>query len=299
MKDYVVVMDKNYIGYPLYKSKGCKMIEPYSIFSSNRLFRKIRSLIYKYNKTWTIGLNKQLIGASKTFILYDSVSPVVAKYIRDNNPEARIIIYYINPEKYSYKFSEYDSCKGEVWTFDEGDSKRCNIPWNPLIYFGTKTADENDAKEYDVAFVGADKGRYEQLMEIQSEMNKRGINTRFNITPTSDFPIYDKKKYCKRLGYQENIDFILKSKAILDIMQSEQTGYTMRIPESMVNHIKLITNNLKISGYDFYTPNNIFIIGQDSYDTLPNFINTPWDHSKDEWINNLLFEYWISKFCIS
>lgn len=299
MNDYVIVMEKNYIGYPLYESKGCKMIEPYSTFLNNKIFRKIRSIIYKYNKVWTIGLNKKLIGAANTYILYDSVSPVVAKFIRDNNPNARIIIYYINPEKYSYRYSEYNSCNGEIWTFDEGDAARYKVSWNPLIYFGTRIADENDTKEYDVVFVGADKGRYENLVRIKEEMNKRGISTQFNITPTSDFPIYDKKKYSKRLEYQENIDLILKARAILDIMQSEQTGYTMRIPESMVNHIKLITNNKKIMEYEFYTPNNIFIIGQDSFDRLPDFVNTPWDHSKDEWINNLVFEFWINKFNIS
>lgn len=296
MNEYVIVMDKQYIGYPLYKSKGCIMIEPYAYLSNSKIFRKLRSIIYKYNKEWTIGLNKKLIGISKTYILYDSISPVVANYIRKNNPDARIIVYYINPEKYSYKFKEYEKSDAEIWTFDESDSMKLNNRWNPLIYFGTKTAVENEKKEYDVVFVGADKGRYSQLIDIKKELNDRGISTKFYIMPSSDFPLFNKRKYSKRISYEENINLILESKVLLDIMQVNQTGYTMRIPESMVNHIKLITNNMKISEYDFYTPNNIFIIGKDSYDSLFDFVNTPWDHSKDEYIKDLEFEYWIRKF---
>ena len=45
MSEFVVVMAKEYIGYPLYKSKGCTIIEPYSWLHKNKIQRKILGTI--------------------------------------------------------------------------------------------------------------------------------------------------------------------------------------------------------------------------------------------------------------
>lgn len=295
MTEYVIVMDKKYIGYPLYKSKGCRIVSPYSLFPESRILRKIRSVLYKYNKQWTIGINKKLGTVAQTYILYDSINPVIAAYIRKKNPTARIIVFYINPEKYSYPYEEYQRSKCEIWTFDENDSKMRGVPWNPLHYFGVKKDTEHE-KCIDAYFVGADKGRYAELKQLENKLIELGLKTKFIITPTSDFPIYNKKKYQRRLKYSENIEHILRSKSVIDIMQPGQTGYTMRIPEAMVNHVKLITNNQQISKYGFYHPTNIFILGKDDINNIYEFVMSPWNSDVNNEIRNLEFEYWLRKF---
>jgi 1,5-rhamnosyltransferase len=60
------------------------------------------------------------------------------------------------------------------------------------------------------------------------------------------------------------------------LVETGQTGVTLRIVESIVNGIKLITNNSRIEGYDFYSPDNIFILGKDNLEDLPVFLDKPY-----------------------
>ena len=295
---FVVVMEKEYIGYPLYKSKGCTIIEPYSMLNQNKLERKIKGFLCKMCKNPLIGVNEKLIGASNVFLMYDSISPSIVKYIREKNPNARIIVYYINPVQYSFNPNDYAISQVELWTFDDKDAERYGMKWNPLHYFATEIR-RSSPKEVDIAFVGADKGRYKLLIQLESLFRKHGLKTDFHITANTNTPFYDRKKYRRRLSYRENMEHIFRSKAILDILQKNQYGYTMRIPEAMVNHIKLITNNRNINKYPFYCADNVFILGIDDQRKLSQFINSPWNSAKDEVIKNLEYEFWISKFEIN
>ena len=297
MKKFAIVLPKGYIGQALYLQKGCQVLSPYSLFPKSRPARKARSILFRHLKDWTFGLNPALKSAADVYIIYDSVSPVVAAYIRKHRPDARIIAYYINPVKYSYPVEEYTRSNCELWSFDESDAQQYGMQWNPLHYFGT-VIDKEREREFDVAFIGADKGRYDYLKELEAQMQNMQLRTDIHITPSSDFPFYDRDKYRPRLSYEENIRKVLNATAILDIMQPGQTGYTMRIPESMVNHIKLITNNSKTKEYSFYSEDNIFILGERPLETLPEFLRKPWDHSHDREILNLEYDYWIAQFGI-
>lgn len=297
MNDFVVVMEKEYIGYPLYKSKGCNIIQPYVFLHKNKIQRKIKKAIEKLIGVQLIGINKQLIGASKTFLMYDGTDPEIVGYIRKNNPDARIIVYYINPVKYSFPVDSFRKYDAELWTFDDEDAIKYNMQWNPLHYFATEVK-QDYPKTIDIAFVGADKGRYNTLIELKQKFIDLGLSVDMHITANTNTPFYDRKKYKRRLSYQENMEHVYPSRAVLDIMQKDQYGYTMRIPETMVNHIKLITNNPNIIQYPFYCQNNIFILGVDDLDELNEFIYKPWDSIHDEVIKDLEYEYWIQKFCI-
>lgn len=297
MNSFVVVMEKEYIGYPLYKSKGCNIIQPYVFLHKTKIQRKIKRIIEKTCGMRLIGINKKLIGASNTFLMYDGTDPEVVGYIRRNNPDSRIIVYYINPVKYSFSVESFKKYDAELWTFDDEDAKRYGMEWNPLHYFSTEIK-QNHPKTVDVAFVGADKGRYSALAELQHKFLDLGLSVDMHITANTNNPFYDRKKYKKRLSYEENMRHVYSAKAVLDIMQKDQYGYTMRIPETMVNHIKLITNNPNIKQYPFYSPSNVFVLGEDNLNNLKDFINKPWDSVNDEVIKDLEYEYWIHKFNI-
>ena len=68
---------------------------------------------------------------------------------------------------------------------------------------------------------------------------------------------------------------IKQSRAILDIVQSGQSGITLRPMEAMFYNKKLITNNIYIKEYDFYNPRNIFILQERNINELNEFLELP------------------------
>ena len=83
-------------------------------------------------------------------------------------------------------------------------------------------------------------------------------------------------KYVGRMSYDEVRKRIARTRALLDIVQLNQSGLTQRVMESIFFRKKLITNNVFIKNYNFYSPNNIFVLGEDDYSHLREFILSPY-----------------------
>lgn len=87
-----------------------------------------------------------------------------------------------------------------------------------------------------------------------------------------------------------------RSRAILDIVKEGQVGITKRPMEAILFNKKLITNNKAIEKYDFYCPENIFILGKDSLNNLKTFIHTPYKTLPKQIVEQYIFENWFDTF---
>lgn len=159
-------------------------------------------------------------------------------------------------------------------TFDPGDSQKYGMRLGEGGEFPRQHLRSRLPNEYDVFYVGADKGRGDYVMSLKQQFERMGLKTKFIITPVS---IYSKRKdyYSSRIPYSEVLDYDCKSKAILNIVLPGQTGATKRDYEALFLKSKLITNNSNIKNYDFYRPENIFILEEDPIEELVSFINMP------------------------
>jgi hypothetical protein len=61
----------------------------------------------------------------------------------------------------------------------------------------------------------------------------------------------------------------------VDIQHPKQQGLTMRAIEALGSRRKLLTTNASIRTYDFYSPENIRIIGRHGVALCPEFFKTP------------------------
>ena len=57
-------------------------------------------------------------------------------------------------------------------------------------------------------------------------------------------------------------------------MQIGQSGVTLRSIEAILFNKKLITTNKSIKKYDFYNPNQIFILENENYSDIIKFLHT-------------------------
>jgi hypothetical protein len=57
----------------------------------------------------------------------------------------------------------------------------------------------------------------------------------------------------------------------------------------------MITNNKSIVNYDFYHPNNIFILTDSNLDSLEDFVKLPYVEIPEEIVMKYNFKNWIKK----
>ncbi|MDK2934960.1 MAG: hypothetical protein PWP27_2770 [Clostridiales bacterium] len=197
----------------------------------------------------------------------------MVKFIRRKNPDVRIIVWYWNPVDKCVGLDQFSDVDCEIWSFDEEDCARYGLKYNTQYYFNNVSLKTIQDK-FDVFFVGGDKGRIKDLVDIKQKFDNLGISSYFHITPTGRKHEVYKEIYKERISYTKVLDYISESKAILDYISEKQSGLTLRPLEALFFRKKLITNDKTIVNRDFYRKENIFILGKDDIENLPQFLNT-------------------------
>ena len=211
----------------------------------------------------------------------------ISRYIKKKNKHCRLIVYFWNCINDGYKKILEDKNIDEFWTFDKNDSNSYKIKYNPQFYTkNVKIEDKNVQKKYDIVFLGRAKGRKEQILNLENEFKRKGLNYNIRI-------VENEKDLVK---YDDYLDWLSKSKSILDITCNNQVGLTLRCMESIFLEKKLITNNKEIKKYNFYNPKNIFILDEDNMDNIETFLNSPYEKVDQKIIEYYDFESWLKRF---
>lgn len=264
----------------------------------NIVLRMIRRFWMKFSLPFmSIWLSKEWLETcrkSDVVIVHMScLTMSLPRYINRVNPKAKVIAWYWNIVNESYVPSKIVG-KCECWSFDPEDCKKYGMKFNHQYYFKTLIQEKNNP-QCDVYFCGSDSGRGRLLVELYDIFMEKGLKAKFQIV----YPKYE--------GIPENLkanpqkyEFILEnnlnSKVILELMRPGQTGATVRQMEALFQKRKLITNNVNIKKEDFYRPQNIFILGEQSLDSLMEFINCPYDHSANQHIESYDVLSWLERF---
>ncbi|MEO9003593.1 MAG: hypothetical protein ABI288_02600 [Ginsengibacter sp.] len=230
----------------------------------------------------------------KTVIVFADLHPEVLKYIKKVNKNVRIIYWYWDPvfrlgppKKWIYKIAE-------MWSFDPDNCLKYGFKFNRTFYFRNIHL-RKTATEYDVVFVGNDKGRIEYLQTLQNVFSKLRINGYYHIIPEKQNR--DKIQY-QEIPYVDYLNLIAKSKALIDVKPLGQSGLTIRVMESIFFKKKLITNDNSIINQDFYCSDNIFIQGMDREDQLIEFINSPYIELEAKIVERYDVKSWLERFNI-
>lgn len=262
-----------------------KNIKDYYIFNEKQIGYKILKKI-KLENSIIFGSWKRKIKDVKYVILGENgYSNNLSKYIKKKNHNCKIIMYFWNIMNETYKSILKDKNIDEFWTFDREEAKKYNFKYNPQFYTNKIKLKEKNI-EQDVIFLGRAKKRKSELLKLQDKLKCNGI--------TNKFIIIEMEK--ELLSYDKYLDLISKSKCILDYNEKGQIGLTLRPMEALFLEKKLITNNKDIKNYDFYNPNNIFILGEDNIENIKEFMNKPYEKVEQRIIDYYDFEQWLSRF---
>lgn len=233
---------------------------------NNRLFNKISSFENKYDFFLVIRGN--------------ILSPVTISRIRQNYlTEDAISVYYSWD---SFKNLVHKGKLGEFfdkrYSFDSEDVKE-NPNYELLPLFYTKTFDfsqdasSNDSYEYDLCCLGAfTLERYELVKQIIERNPQLKICVRLYLPRNLYRTKFLSDKRFRKLDFsmvtfdslsqEEVVSLYKRTKGVLDLTNSAQTGLSMRTIESIGMRKKMVTNNMFIREYPFYSDENIAVINK-------------------------------------
>lgn len=173
-----------------------------------------------------------------------------------------------------------------IHTFDKKDAEVLKFHYHKQ-FFPIRVYQEVPASNIywsDFYFLGADKGRTGILNEISHKLS--GYRLDFKIA----------KKLSEYITYDENINNVMHTRCIVDIVQSNQSDLTLRPLEAMAFRKKLLTNNLNILNADFYNRKNIFVIGHDDWEGIGDFLNSPYVAIDEQILRSYDVLTWINDF---
>jgi hypothetical protein len=235
--------------------------------------------------------------------------------MRKKYPQARFLLYQWDSAENLPNLIEQLSFFDEVFTFDPKDAAKFGVMTKSLFYKqhwrNSALLLNQSAAKYKVAFIGSDYDDRLQVIKKFMTVNRISSNEIYCHLYRSRWSFYY-NKYIKRGGNLSSLDFefqsfplperesievFLSTQVILDINPENQVGLSARTFESLALNRKLITTNKNICGYDFYNPNNIYVISRNSLHVPHEFfekryIEPPMEilkkYSSSEWIKDFL-----------
>lgn len=255
------------------EDKCLKVFSPY--YGDNGVLRMLREICFRlpfFPKS--IWYNKCVLNERHEIIniLDVNVTRHFLKWIVKYFPNSQINFIYENMVGMARNINPEQIPQGiRIWTYDDYDARKYNIRLYDNYWAKDMILKQRKESEYDVFFIGKDKGRGEKILEFEKKLHKMGLKTKFIIT--KDRKTSKKKSfYQKPISYEDVVDYDTRSRAILNITMENQEGVTMRDIESVTIGVKLITTNRNIVKKDLYNENNVFILGVNNLDTLPDFL---------------------------
>lgn len=189
---------------------------------------------------------------SNIFLLFDvrgfCYNRAFLQYLRKIYNAKLILIFYNPLEKTPYKESVHRKYYDLLGVYEHYSERKYSALYLPPFY---SKIDVEPAECSDIFFVGSSKGRIDLLHKIFISAKKQNVKCNFYIVGVENcnvlFP--DEIHYNKYLSYEEVVSRIKGTKCVLEVIQQDATGCTLRTLESIVYNKQLITNSEEI--YDF------------------------------------------------
>lgn len=197
----------------------------------------------------------------------------------------------------------FDYCD-DIISFDLEDSIKYNkVGFLPLFYESNYNLPRNESK-YDLAFIGT---VHSDRYKIISALDNRELKFyKFMYMPSN--ALYYLRRFLSlsmlkskksdfnfnKISSNQIAEIFSCSKAILDINHPGQKGLTSRTFECLGAGCKLITTNNEIVKYDFYHPDNVYILDRNNPKIEMSFFTTAFNEEFNEKIKSNHIDSWVS-----
>lgn len=208
--------------------------------------------------------------------------------IKERNPRARFIYYAWDDVKNLIKQSHIKFFD-EKFAYNISECKKYDFSYCPM-FVQNEIVGHNPEDLYDILFIGsAHSDRQKIADELYSKYGKKYRLFIYLYDPT-----HTNGQFChdQPLTYEKYIEYMRKSKALIDVPQSTQEGPTTRSFDALLTKTKVITVNPYINAYPIYS-DNILIVDRNNIVIDDAFIEKPYVETGYQ---ALTIPKWLKKF---
>lgn len=151
-----------------------------------------------------------------------------------------------------------------IVSMDMNDCKRFGWEYVPNTYpINVKPIEFYDESySSDVFFIGREKGRLQQLLDVYDNLNSKGVNCIFLIAGLTDDEAIKMRRGIRSINYlpyNEVLKYVASTRCLLEITQSNQQGSTLRALEAIAFDRRFISNDQSLINNDYYNKENMMI----------------------------------------
>ncbi len=155
-----------------------------------------------------------------------------------------------NNQKIGDLLEKLKSFNIQQWSFDNDDCVKYGFHYYrqflmPLPHI------KNIIINHDLSFIGRNKGRDIILNNLKDKAESLGLSFLIDLKDGSK---------SSNISYDDYLKESLLAKCIVEILQTGQSGMTLRPIEALFYNRKLLTNNQGVIDEEFYHPNNILVV---------------------------------------
>jgi len=227
------------------------------------------------------------------YIKADFLSPAT---IRAINKKARRSVFIISDSINRYpKTKKILSLFDKVFSFEKKDCEKYHLDFKTNFIY--KTVDHvSSSYKYKVFNISSYDKRFPVLEKIARALYLMKINSKIIVFKPKKKSEPHLEFVSTPLSISEINTFMEASEIMLDVSRAGQQGLSFRVFESMGLKKKLITTNTDIVTYDFYNPENIFVITDLNHIRIPeSFFNTPYVEIPENIFNKYLIDHWVKE----
>ncbi len=210
------------------------------------------------------------------------------EFLKERYPEAEFVYYAWDAVKNYPHIAEFYRSFDRSYSFDRADCAEYGMEHLPLFYSNSlKEASVQYDCTFLMSYVGKKKNSYRLVCNALPSglrvMRYLFLTDRFSYLYNKLFHPRDlrgfkmKDFYYRSLKRDEANDLFASSFAVADCPAAGQSGLTIRTFEVLRLKRKLITTNSNVKTYDFYTPDNIFVVEPGSAEVPESFFKTPFN----------------------
>lgn len=309
MKYYLVYSEKH-AGYGLFddlkKNKDVKHVVPKQLGKKNKLTSLLRNIHLSSTITRYVNLPLKNLwyekpsfnfkeGEEYCVVIVDLALIAFSKSELDslvNQKNVRCVLVLVNSmdsdtmRELGLKERIQKTKWDDVYTYDDKDVKKYHYKSIEYAYTSLHPLHQQNEHRSDAYFIGTLKpSRQKQILSVYKKLKENGVIAEFHLMKLwrerdKDFPYADSIDYYtfleKSIPYKEVLQGDTHTNTLIEILQDNQGGPSLRYYEAVVFNKKLLTNNSNIVGFPFYNERfmKIFETAED--------IDTEWVKAEDD-----------------
>ena len=208
----------------------------------------------------------------------------IADYIRKLNIENKIAIHYRDIIKNNEEHIDLLKEKSDlIYTYNKSECEQYGVEYfSSYVYSKIVPVTQPDEFDCDLYFVGYSKGRFDLLKNLCSHLSAQGVRCKFKIAgiPQQDRVQQEGIEYLDNpIPYTRVVNEVQRSRCVLELLQENSDGATMRSIEAIAYKRKLLTNGKDIANRMYYNKDQMMEFSDiESIDT--DFLKSPIDYDK-------------------